>query len=155
MAEADRRLSNGATFIALKNPQSYTFSGGYLQLAYTLTGENRSYDKRLGRLDSYYFGRKGNFSNAWFVRDEDGRLNWSMGAWELAARYSFVDLNNGVGVNRVQGGMLDGVALGLNWYLNDNFKFQFDYVYDHRYDVPTGTNAGWTRGLGMRMQFSY
>jgi phosphate-selective porin OprO/OprP len=146
---------NGATFIKLKNPQSYVFQGGYLQLAYTLTGENRSYDKRLGRLDTYYFGRKGNFSNAWLVRDEDGHLNWSMGAWELAARYSFVDLNDGVGPNRIQGGMLDGVTLGLNWYLNDNLKFQFDYVYNHRYDVPTGTNPGWTRGLGMRMQFMY
>ena len=50
---------------------------------------------------------------------------------------------------------LDGLTLGLNWYLNDNFKLQFDYVYDHRYDVPTGTNQGWTRGFGMRMQFMY
>ena len=66
--------------------QSYVFRGGYVQLAYTFTGENRSYDKRLGRLDSYYFGRQGNFNNAWFVRDEDGRLNFSMGAVEIAAR---------------------------------------------------------------------
>jgi phosphate-selective porin len=146
---------NGATFTALKNPQSYTFRGGYVQLAYTLTGENRSYDKRLGRLDSYYFGRKGNFSNAWFVRDEDGRLNWSMGALELAARYSFVDLNDGVGLSRVQGGLMDGLALGVNWYLNDNMKLQFDYAYDHRFDVPVGTNSGFTRGFGVRMQFNY
>ena len=27
-------------------PQDYVFSGGYLQVAYTLTGENRAYDRR-------------------------------------------------------------------------------------------------------------
>ena len=26
------------------------FNGGYIQVAYTLTGENRAYDKRLGTL---------------------------------------------------------------------------------------------------------
>ena len=31
-------------------PQDYVFNGGYLQLAYTLTGENRAYDRRLGTL---------------------------------------------------------------------------------------------------------
>ena len=37
----------GGAVTALPNgPQSYMFSGGYLQLAYTLTGENRAYDKR-------------------------------------------------------------------------------------------------------------
>jgi phosphate-selective porin OprO/OprP len=146
---------NGTTFQPLKNPQSYTFQGGYLQLAYTLTGENRSYDKRLGRLDSYYFGRRGPFSNWWFVRDEDGCLNWSLGAWELAARYSFTDLNDGGGLSRIQGGAMNGLTVGLNWYLNDNMKFQFDYVYNQRYDVPTGTIPGSTRGFGMRMQFMY
>ncbi len=142
----------GAT---LKTPQSYTFSGGYLQLAYTITGENRSYDKRLGRLDSYYFGRQGNYNNFWFVRDDDGRLNLNTGAWELAARYSYVDLNSGSGSTAIVGGKMDGLTVGLNWYLNDNIKFQWDYVFDHRYDVPTGVNGGTTRGVGMRMQFMY
>lgn len=142
-----------------KTQQDYMFNGGYIQLAYTLTGENRSYDKRLGRLDTYYFGRKGPFTPAWFVRDEDGRLNWGLGAWELAARYSYVNLNDGTGVNRVQGGKMDGFTVGLNWYLNDNLKFQFDWVYDHRYDLPAGGGAisipGYTSGLGMRVQFMY
>jgi phosphate-selective porin OprO/OprP len=149
-APAGSKITN-----ALATAQNYTFSGGYAQLAYTLTGENRAYDKRLGRLDSYYFSRKGNYSNAWLVRDEDGRLNWSMGTWEVAARYSYVDLNDGSGLNTIQGGRMDGLTLGLNWYLNDNMKFQFDYVYDHRYDLPSTAIPGSTRGFGMRMQFNY
>ena len=35
------------------------FNGGYVQLAYTLTGENRAYDKRGGTLARYYFGNQG------------------------------------------------------------------------------------------------
>ena len=78
-----------------------------------------------------------------------------MGAWEVAARLSHVDLNDGSGANRIQGGILDGVTLGLNWYFNDNLKFQLDYVYNHRYDVPAATFPGSTRGVGLRMQFVY
>ncbi len=66
-----------------------------------------------------------------------------------------MNLNDGVGAARVQGGVMEGLTLGLNWYLNDNAKLQFDYVYDNRHDVPGGTVYGTTRGLGMRMQFNY
>ncbi|MFO0967309.1 MAG: porin [Gemmataceae bacterium] len=135
--------------------QNYLFSGGYVQLAYTLTGENRSYDKRLGRLDSYYFGRKGLNENAYFVRGEDGSLQWGLGAWEIAARYSYLDLNDGSGATTINGGRMDGFTVGLNWYLNDNLKFQFDWVYDRRKELPAAVLPGYTSGFGMRMQFMY
>ena len=146
--------------VPLTSPQNYTFTGGYAQVAYTLTGENRAYDKRLGRLNTYYFGQQGPFNNAWFVRGDDGCYNFNCGAWEIAARYSYVNLNDGAGLNRIQGGVMNGLTLGLNWYLNTNLKFQFDYVYDQRSDLPTdgaagSTTPGSTRGLGMRMQFMY
>lgn len=135
--------------------QSYGFNGGYVQLAYTLTGESRAYDKRLGRLNSNYFGAGGPFTNAWFVRDEDGRLNWGLGAWEVAARYSYVNLNDGAGLNRVQGGKMDGLSVGLNWYMNANLKVQFEYVYDHRYATPIGAPPGYTGGFGARAQLMW
>ncbi|GEM_PF-1732352 len=145
--------------------EDYNFNGGYIQLAYTLTGEHRSYDKRLGRLDSYYFGRKGQLHNAFFVRDEGGRLNWSAGVWELAARYSYVDLNDGAKATYVQGGKMDGLSIGLNWFLNDNLKVQFDWIYDHRYALPTtlvgaptpanSSMPGQTQGFGVRVQFMF
>jgi phosphate-selective porin OprO/OprP len=135
--------------------QNYLFSGGYVQLAYTLTGEHRSYDKRLGRLDTYYFGRQGPYTNAWFVKDENGGLNWGLGAWEIAARYGYVNLNDGTGLNRIQGGIMQAWTVGLNWYLNNNLKFQFDYIHDQRDDLVNGQNAGFVQGLGIRMQFMY
>jgi phosphate-selective porin len=45
--------------------------------------------------------------------------------------------------------------VGLNWYLNSNLTVNFDYVYDHRYDLPTGVIPGWTTGYGMRVQFQF
>ncbi len=140
---------------ALAAPQNYVFSGGYIQLAYTLTGENRAYDKRLGTLDRYYLGRKGPFTNAWFIRNDDGGYDWGLGAWEIAARYSYTDLNNGSGLARIQGGKMDGYSFGLNWYLNNNITCMFDYILDHRHEVPIGTFPGWTRGYGMRVQLSF
>jgi phosphate-selective porin OprO/OprP len=139
----------------LAPPQNYMFNGGYIQLAYTLTGENRGYDKRFGTLSREYFGKTGPFNNAWIVRDEDGNLIWNKGAWEVAARYSYVDLNDGTGANRIQGGIMDGVSLGLNWYLNPNLTANFEWVYDNRYDLPTGSLPGHTSGFGSRVQFQF
>jgi phosphate-selective porin OprO and OprP len=89
------------------------------------------------------------------VRDENGYLNWGWGAWEIAARYSYLDLNDGTGLNRIQGGRMDGFSLALNWYLNTNLTCMFDWVYDHREAVPVGTTPGYTSGFGTRVQLSF
>jgi phosphate-selective porin OprO/OprP len=147
--------STATGFVPLASPQNYMFNGGYIQLAYTLTGENRAYDKRLGTLAREYLGKQGPFENAWIVRDDAGNLCWGRGAWEIAARYSYVNLNSGSGLNRIQGGAMDGVALGLNWYMNTNLNVMFDWAYDNRYDVPVGTVPGYTSGFGTRVQFQF
>jgi phosphate-selective porin OprO/OprP len=139
----------------LKTPQDYVFSGGYIQLAYTLTGEARGYDRKYGTLSRDYFGGNGPFTNAWLTRGENGRLNAGWGAWEIAARYSYVNLNDGTHLNRIQGGVYDGYSLGLNWYLNPNVKFNFDWVYDQRSSVPIGAFPGYTQGFGSRVQISF
>jgi phosphate-selective porin OprO/OprP len=132
----------------------YMFSGGYVQLAYTLTGESRAYDRANGTLARPYFNG-GPFTPAWLVRGEDGSLNWGLGAWEVAFRYSYLDLNDGHGLNRIQGGRMDGLGVALNWYLNTNLTCMFDWVYDRRYDLPAGTIPGHTSGYGMRVQLSF
>jgi phosphate-selective porin OprO/OprP len=139
---------------AIVPAQNYTFDGGYVQLAYTLTGESRNYARWMGTLDREYF-KTGPFTNAWVVRDGSGHLNWGLGAWEIAARYSYTNLNSGSGTNRIQGGIMDGFSLALNWYMNTNVSCMFDWVYDHRYDVPAGTIPGYTSGFGMRVQLTF
>ena len=45
-----------------------------------------------------------------------------------------MNLNDGTGANRIEGGDMNGVTLALNWYLNNNMNIMFDWAYDHRYN---------------------
>lgn len=147
----------GFTFNPILNPeQNYVFTGGYIQLAYTLTGESRGpgYDRTRGAFGRYYFGENGPNDPVFGTR-ADGTRGWGWGAWEIAARYSYVNLNDGSGANRIQGGDMQGVSGALNWYLNTNATMMFDLVYDDRYNLPTGALSGYTLGFGARMQVSF
>jgi phosphate-selective porin OprO/OprP len=48
-----------------------------------------------------------------------------IGAWVIAARYSYVDLND----NLVFGGEQENIVVGLNWYLNDNMRLMFNWIH--------------------------
>ncbi|MBL8850776.1 MAG: hypothetical protein JNG89_13935 [Planctomycetaceae bacterium] len=82
--------------------QNETFHGGYAHLSYFLTGENRVYE-RFGQHGAQ-FGRNVPYSNVFFTP-----TGCSLGAWEMKARYSHLDLNS---VNR---GEYNDITLGFNW----------------------------------------
>ncbi len=88
------------------------FCGTSIQVSYFLTGEHRPYKKSAGA-----FTRVRPKSN---LGDDDGT-----GAWELAARYSYLDLND----HNISGGRLETVSLGLNWYWNPNVRMMWNYIY--------------------------
>jgi len=100
------------------------FSGYYVQASYTLTGEPRRYN-----------AQNGAFTNpraAKFVGGKDDTDG--LGAFEVAARYSVVDLNYHEGadgastpVDGIRGGRQETITAGLNWYLNNAVRFSFDY----------------------------
>jgi len=96
-----------------------TFSGAYAQAGYFLTGEVRPYNRKAG-----VFGRVKPLDN---FNSHGGR-----GAWELASRWSYIDLND----KNIAGGRLNDVTLGINWYLNPRTKFQFNYIHAFL-DSPT------------------
>jgi len=154
--------------------EDYIFNGGYVQASYMLTGENRAYDKKNGSLSRYYLGGQGPYENAFLVRDADGHICSGWGAWEVACRYSYTNLNSRVGdpgtFDTVQGGIVEGVGLALNWYLNTNLTIMTDWNYNYRYDAGTliapnatsGTPGHWsalnngsTNGIGTEVQLSF
>jgi len=123
--EIDRRFS------ALPDPH---FSGWYVQGAWVLTGERRPYNPVESRFDA----PKQNFN-----------FNPSAGTWgafEVAARYSVLDLNYREGspgvatpVGGVRGGEQKIYTIGLNWYLNPAIRMMFDYQH---VDVDRFNSAG-------------
>lgn len=120
------------------------FQGGYVEVLYFLTGENRRYNRRRGAFD-----RVIPYENFFLVRGEDGQQHYGMGAWELAARYSAVDLTD----RGIQGGVLHDLTLGVNWYLTPNAKVQWNYDVVRR--SATGGADGTIHGLGVRMALDF
>jgi len=108
------------------------FQGGYIAVLYFLTGENKIYNRQQGA-----FGRVVPFENAYFAR---GVGVAGRGAWQLAFRYDWLDLNSGL----VNGGNVHNLTFGLNWFLNPNTKCVFNYVaayVDNAAPVPNVNNS--------------
>jgi len=94
--------------------------GYYVAGAYSLTGEHRAYDRAYGR-----FGRI--TPDSPFLSEEGGP-----GAWEIAARYSLLDLDD----ERIpRGGEMADYTLGVNWHLNDAVCVMSTYVHSHLDDI--------------------
>lgn len=95
------------------------FSGWYVQGSWILTGEQRKWAAATGGFGAVRPAKPFDL--------EAG--TW--GAWELAARYSTLDLNDNEGfvglatpANGVRGGEQDITSLGLNWFPNNVVRFQ-------------------------------
>jgi phosphate-selective porin OprO/OprP len=110
---------------------SLKFQGGYAEAAYVLTGETRRYNAPSA---SY-----GGVSPANPFSLSGG--GW--GAWEIAGRYSTMDLNDRLALaNGVAGGRQTIYTLALNWYINDNIRFMFDYLHGNITKQISPTNFG-------------
>lgn len=122
--------------VSLSNGASATFPGYYVHAGYFLTGEQRSYNKVAGVL---------------------GRVkplhSWGepcgFGAVELAARYSYLDLTS----RSINGGRMNDVTLGINWYLNQYAKLQLNYIRS-MVDRAAVDNIN-TNIVGMRAQLDF
>ena len=116
--------------------------GYYVFASYFLTGEIRPYDTSVAA-----FGRVKPYENFWFVQTADGNC-LGRGAWELAARFSNVDLD---GAN---GGNMDQVTLGVNWYWNPNMRWMFNYIWTDR-EISLPQQSGELSTFAMRASFDF
>jgi phosphate-selective porin OprO and OprP len=142
------------------------FDGGYVEASWTLTGEHRNYLPATGAYSGITPSRP----------FEPWSQNYGIGAWELAFRYSTIDLNSdfmpgvkpGPTSNAVGGGTQTVYAVGLNWYPDANIRFMLDYLHadiDKKFSTaaggggagtPLGAPVGGTMdAVAMRAQFAF
>ncbi|HEY3814861.1 MAG TPA: porin [Caulobacteraceae bacterium] len=177
--DARHASSEGAEFAAQKGPfllqseyeyfdvarddpglASPHFDGWYVSGAWVLTGERRRYNTATAAFD-------GPPVNHPFDLAKGG---W--GAWELAVRYSDLDLNYRPGQagtapssSTIRGGDETNFTAGLNWYPNSFVRFVLDYQHVRvdrlspnaaLYQTPTGAQIGQSyNAIGLRSQFAF
>ena len=145
-AEYNFHFSQNAFLPGQPSVGTLFYSGGYVEVLYFLTGENRAYIRESGVYDRIVPKK-----NAFWVKAADGNPSmFGSGAWQVGARYNYLDLND-KGIN---GGVLKDVTLGLNWFLNPNSKFQWNYSVTARHS-GTGQSDGTIQGFGMRFAMDY
>lgn len=111
-----------------------TFDGYYVTVGWILDRDySRPYNRSEGKL------------NRLKVASGDRFRRGGSGVWELAARYSTLDLDDG----SIRGGQLDNWTLGVNWYLLSNVRTTFNYV---RADLD---GVGTTDALQLRFQVDF
>lgn len=131
------------------------FWGGYIQGAWTITGEQHKYIPGTGAYGAINPEHPFSLSP----------LGW--GAWELAARYSIMNLNDNTSSalkggaasaagNGIIGGRQQVLTLGMNWYVNSNIKFLFNYLHG-TIDKPStsGENGASFDAVAMRTQVAF
>ncbi len=102
-----------------------TFNGYHITASWILTGEMRPYNKR-----------NGTFGNTPVAKTmhQDG-----IGAWELSARYSTLNLTDGV----IDGGDMQIASLGINWWLNPFLGVSMNYRHiESEQDGISGSTDG-------------
>lgn len=103
---------------------SVTFWGAYAEVAYVLTGEHHPYNKANGVYTRV-------------VPDHPFGPDSGWGAWEIAGRWSTIDLTD----QDILGNELTNYTAGLNWYLNKYTKFQFNYIRPILDSAQAGTTS--------------
>ncbi len=120
------------------------FNGSMAQVSWFLTGEHRPYDRKRG-----IHRRMEPFEDFFRVRTASRGIRTGLGAWEVAARFSNIVLND----ENIQGNNLTDFTVGLNWYLNPHARWKFNYIRAFLEDTKQGNSL--TDAYGMRIDFDF
>jgi phosphate-selective porin OprO/OprP len=117
------------------------FQGWYAMASWSLSGETRPYDPATasfhGLIPDAPLGKNG------------------FGAWEVAARYSNMDLDfRPGGAGGVAGGVQNIWSIGLNWYPNPTVRFLLDYNNIHVSHANAPANDISANAIALRSQIA-
>jgi phosphate-selective porin OprO/OprP len=101
------------------------FSGYHITGSWIVSGEMRSYNRKSGILGSVPIAKDVN-QGGW-------------GAWELSTRWSSIDLQD----RSVDGGRLDILSFGINWWLTPVFNVNLNYRFiNNQINGISGDSSG-------------
>ncbi len=107
-----------------------SFDGYHITASWIMSGEVRAYNRRAGVFGPVPISKNVN-QNGW-------------GAWELATRYSTIDLEDGL----IEGGEMDVWSAGVNWWLTPSMSFNVNY---RHITLDKGGIRGTSQGVNSRI----
>ncbi|WP_321389433.1 OprO/OprP family phosphate-selective porin [Emcibacter sp.] len=117
--------------------ENASFSGGYAEVGYVLTGESRPIDLKKGT-----WGRPK-------VADPFGK-NGGAGLWMLTVRYDTLDLTD----SGIYGGKQESYIASLSWYMTRYVRALLDYGHSEVSDLAAnGTNSADVVGLRLNVDW--
>jgi len=125
-------VQSEAAFLSVESDSIGTpmISSWYVQGSYFITGEHRGYKYGKG---------------AGITPEKNFDGTGGAGAWEVAARYSTLDMND----DQLQAGEFNIATAGVNWYLNPYTRVMLNYSYTDY------TSVGKLHMIAMRFQISF
>ena len=115
------------------------FHGCHADCGYFLTGEHREYDSANGTLGAVKVNRP------WLRGPGDCNRRQGWGAWELTARFTYLDFfdaDTPPGPSGQEIGIrLPQSTFGVNWYLSDRVRLMFNYSYAVPEEMNSGTSS--------------
>jgi len=97
------------------------FESGHIGATFSITGESRAASYKISSGEFKMLKPKENFSLG----------NGGLGAWEVASRFAYINLNDGSSAvpGSVNGGKEQAISTALNWYVNPNVRFMADWTH--------------------------
>jgi phosphate-selective porin OprO/OprP len=124
------------------------FHGGYVYASYFLTGEYMPWDRETGQL-----ARVKPLENFFLIDRCTGGTGSGWGAWQVKARYDYLDLTDA----DVRGGVENNLTFGLNWWWNAYARLQFDVtrglIEQHRRVGGYDSGDFWVAGTRFNIDF--
>ena len=130
-------LASEYTRVDVDNPEygNPSLDGYWVGLSWIVTGEMRSYNKKSGVFGGVPVA-KSVYQNG-------------PGAWEVSARWSTIDMDDGL----IRGGEMDIASFGLTWWLSPIFGWNINYRYIwNTLDGEQGTSSGINSRLMLMLQ---
>lgn len=124
------------THVVRRGAPTLRLPGWYAQASWSITGEQRQFSPASGRLGGLTL--------------RHAQSHARRGTWELAARYSTLDLNDA----GVSGGFERNASIGVNWYPEKTLKIMLDAI--RVLPLRGGGHPGMSTTIVMlRMQAAY